>query len=248
MNIITIDPSLSCTAICINGRFYVYATTSIAKTKKGELKRWFDVMDQYVDYRFFEPIEKNLSYSKSELSKLALYNSITDTIISDIALNLDNTAEETIICIEGYSYSSATSALLDLVTFSTLLRSKLMLDIGYHGVVVSPSTLKAKACSLTYKDKFNAKGKKLPCSNNDGITGGRFKKHEMLKALLENEALSNDWYVNVLRNECLEISELASIPKPIEDINDAKLMYEIIVKIANDNDYNFEKIESELLN
>jgi hypothetical protein len=204
-------------------------------------------MDQYVDYKFFDGVDTSLPYSQSELAKLKLYNEITDHIISDIALNLNNDAEETIICIEGYSYSSAAGPLIDLVTFSTLLRTKLMLDIEYHGVVVSPSTLKVKACELTYPEQFNTKGKKLPCKNCAGTSGGRFKKHEIMLSLLENDNLHDDWYVNVLRNECEEAFAMSNIPKPIEDINDAKIMYEIIVKLAKDKEYNFELIEEALL-
>lgn len=247
MNIVTIDPSLSCTAVCINGRFYVYTTNNTAKTKTGTLKKWFKIMDQYVDYRFFESPSNTLSYSKTELAKLRLYNEITDLIISDVALNLDKDSPDTIVCIEGYSYSSSSSAIIDLVTFSTLLRSKIMLDIGYMGVVLSPATLKVKACELTYPERNNAKGKKLPCANHEGTSGGRFKKHEMMKALIENGNLQEDWYVNVLRNECAEAFDKTTIPKPIEDLNDAKLMYEVIVNLANKHDHNLLLIEEELL-
>lgn len=248
MNIITIDPSLSCTAVCVNGKFYVYASNPTAKTKTDKLQKWFQAMEQYVDYKFYDVTDKKLPYSRRELAKLNLYNEVTDQIINDIALNIDHESEDNIVCIEGYSYSSTSNTLIDLVTFSTLLRSKIMLDIEYKGIVLSPPSLKLKACMLTYPDeRFNEKGKKLPFSNNDGVSGGRFKKHDMMKALLENDNLCSDWYVNVLREFEEELMDKKDIPKPIEDINDAKLMYEIIYALAQKNDYNLQLIEETLL-
>lgn len=250
MNIITIDPSLSCTAVCINGRFYVYASTPTAKTKTGKYKKWFERMEQYVEYRTFDPVPKNLSYSDTEVAKLILYDKITARIISDIALNMDNDDPDTLVCIEGYSYSSVSNSLIDLVTFSTLLRMKLFIDITEHLMVVSPSTLKVRTCEFTYGERFNDKGKQLSCVNCSGTSGGRFKKPEMLNALVENETLDGDWYVNVLRNvfpELVDNKVVTTIPKPIEDINDAKLMYEIILGIASNTDCDIVNVESKFL-
>lgn len=255
MNIVTIDPSLSCTAICVNGRMFVYATNPTAKnkpTKKspdGTLKKWFATMEEYVHaYRFFDTTDKKLPYSQREFAKLELYNEITDNMIQDIGEYLHED-EPVLVCIEGYSYSSTSNTLIDLVTFSTLLRSKLILDKGYKGVVLSPPSLKLKACMLTYpEEKFNEKGKKLPFSNHDGVSGGRFTKHDMMKALLDNEDLEDDWYVNFLRNDCQEeLMSKKDIPKPVEDVNDARLMHEIVCKLARKHNYDIAKIEAELL-
>lgn len=247
MNIITIDPSLSCTSVCVNGQFYVYATDNIAKTKTGDLSYWFEIMNEHIECRTYTPVNNSLSYSMLEFEKLKLYNHITDCIISDISLNLHDCLSETIVCIEGYSYSSVSGHLIDLVTFSTLLRSKLMLDVEAYLVVISPSTLKVKTCELTYGEKFNGKGKKTTCFNCDNISGGKFKKTEMLAALFDNKNLNNDWYVNVLRSNLDRLNKLSKVPKPIEDINDSKLMYEIILNIARKNNYNTLDIIKELV-
>jgi hypothetical protein len=256
MNIVTIDPSLSCTAVCVNGKFFVYATTPTArnkptaKNKEGTMKKWFKDMEPYVtSYSFFEPTDSKLPYSRREFAKLALYDKITDTIIRDIYNNLKPGQQDTIVCIEGYSYASTSNTLIDLVTFSTILRSKLILDRKYKGVVLSPPSLKLKACLLTYPDeRFDPKGKKLPFQNNDGISGGRFTKHDMMKALLENDSLLNDRYVSFLRKECQdELMGKKTIPKPVEDVNDAKLMYEILYKLAQKHNYDIAKIESALV-
>jgi hypothetical protein len=256
MNIVTIDPSLSCTAVCVNGKFFVYATTPTARNKPttknpdGTMKKWFTDMEPYVEaYAFFDPTDKKLPYSRREFAKLALYDKITDTIIRDIYNNLKPGQQGTIVCIEGYSYASTSNTLIDLVTFSTLLRSKLILDRRYTGVVLSPPSLKLKACLLTYpEEKFNEKGKKLPFSNHDGISGGKFTKHDMMKALLDNDRLSHDRYVNFLRNDCKdELMGKKTIPKPVEDVTDAKLMYEILYKLAQKHNYDIAKIETALV-
>lgn len=256
MNIVTIDPSLSCTAICVNGRMFVYATNPTARNKptkknpEGTMKKWFTDMEPYVEaYRFFEPTDKKLPYSRREFAKLALYNKMTDTMIQDIYNNLQPGNNPTIVCIEGYSYASTSNTLIDLVTFSTLLRSKLILDRRYTGVVLSPPSLKLKACLLTYpEEKFNEKGKKLPFSNHEGISGGKFTKHDMMKALLDNDTLLDDWYVNFLRNDCQEeLMGKKTIPKPVEDVNDARLMHEILCKLARKHNYDIAKIETALV-
>lgn len=235
MNIITIDPSLSCTAMCVNGELFIYASEALGKNKSGSLKKWFSNVEDHVTFRFIEGLDKDKSYSDSEIDKLCLYNRITDLIISDIALFLATNDDETLICVEGYSYASATSALIDLVTFSTLLRMKIVLDCEVELMVMSPATLKARACEFTYGKKFNTKGRKLPCSNNDGVSGGRFKKPDILKCLVENDKL-NDEYVNLLKSQLYdEICKMTNVPKPIEDLNDVKIMYEVLIQFRNES-------------
>lgn len=241
MNIITIDPSLSCTAMCINGDMYVYASESIAQTKTGKLKKWFSAIEDHVQFWFFAPLEKQDVHSDSELDKLDLYDQITDQMFSDISRFLSGTDDTTLICIEGYSYASQTSALIDLVSFSTLLRLKIVLDRRAQLMVVSPTTLKVRACEFTYGERFNAKGKKISCCNDDGLTGGRFKKPDILRCLLDKDELKEDDYVLMLKNELLEdLAGMSNVPKPIEDLNDAKIAYEILRELAAkyENDLN----------
>lgn len=162
-------------------------------------------------------------YSILEIQKLNHYNKITDSIIADILMNLEPNIP-IIIGIEGYSYSSAAGPLIDLVCFGTLLRSKLS-KISSDITVYAPTTLKSFAAQLTYTPI--KKGKKFEYRNNDGVSGGKFTKHEMYKALTENPDLNCEW-LKMLREYKDEIFESKSVPKPIEDMNDAKLMYEII--------------------
>lgn len=60
------------------------------------------------------------------------------------------------------------------------------------------------------------------------MAGGSFKKPRIYKALLHNNNLKGDKWVEFIREHSDEILGMKSIPKPIEDINDAKTLYEII--------------------
>ncbi len=233
MNYVAIDPSLSCTAMVVNDKKFVYTTPTVAHTKKGELKRWFQECDDFATIRVFDEVLDGLTHSELELAKLFHYNFIVVTIIKDILANL-HPNEKTIVGIEGYSYSSAAGPLIDLVTFSTLLRynlfenlpNTLRSDINDDFLIFQPTEVKQRAAALVYQPI--QKGKKVEYRNPDGIAGGSFKKPEIYKALLDNTNLNDDKWVQFLHEHSEEILDMKSIPKPIEDINDAKTLYEIL--------------------
>jgi hypothetical protein len=229
--------------MCINNTFFVYTNKNKCYTKTEKLTKWFDLLKLYVAYRIFDPLHPD-TYSQHEIDKLQYYNNIINTILKDISFNIDHT-KNTIIGIEGYSYSTATRAIIDLVAFGTMLRMKLLEQEIYNIFIVSPSTLKMQACKLTYGCNINSKGKEIPCINKNNISGGRFTKHEMMKSLLENNNLQDDWYVKLLNDKFTELLSANIIPNPIEDLNDAKLLYEIILDICKNTNYDmiqFEKI------
>ena len=96
--------------------------------------------------------------------------------------------------------------------------------------IIPPTSLKLEAAKLTYPPiEKGVKIKKYEWRNNEGVSGGGFTKIDMCKALLENNDLSCDW-VTMLRDNKENILSLKNIPKPIEDMNDAKLLYEILLK------------------
>lgn len=226
-NIICIDPSLSCTAVVVNDRKAVFTTTNTAMTKTMRYNKWFDLCDPYVDVHLHDFDKSKLSFAATEVSKLKSYDLITTNIISYIQAELLASGRDknpSKVYIEGYSFSSAAGPLIDLVTFGTLLRSKLYYGISTDLTVITPSELKMYAAMLTYTPVME--GKKLTYRNGDGVSGGKFKKHEMFKALIENGQLNCEW-LGLLREHASDILAAKSIPKPIEDINDAKLMYEI---------------------
>lgn len=241
MNIVAIDPSLTCTAIVVNDKKFVYTSESVALTKKGEFKGWFqECKDNGITIRVFNDIPPTLIHSDLEICKLSHYSNISNTILDDILDNV-NVKEVSHIGIEGYSYSSASGPLIDLVTFSTLLRYKLFLNISPPVkvneisnplpslTVFQPTEVKQLAAKLTYPAiSTNKANTKFEWRNNEGVAGGSFKKPEIYKALIENKNLQNDVWVNYLNNRSEDIFKLKNIPKPIEDINDAKILYEIL--------------------
>jgi hypothetical protein len=236
MNIVTIDPSLISTALVVyngkNFKMFNYCRETSVYGKKG-IKKWFKMAEQYVTYRFIEYREFN-DYSEGELIKLKDYDLITDNIIDDILCNID-LDESTKIGIEGFSFSSQAGDLIDLVTFSTLLRKKLYDKISEDITVLSPSTLKLEACKLTYTPIIKEIGGKNPrkeyaWKNNIGIAGGHFTKTEIYMSIIENDNLNDNWskHCKEIKDDILSVS---IIPKPYEDINDAFILYQYLKNI-----------------
>ena len=205
MNIVAIDPSLISTALVVTSgdtfKMFNYCRESSAFGKTG-IKKWFKLAEQYVTYKFIEYREFE-DYSEGELTKLKDYDKITDDIIKDILDNI-NPTKPTKVGIEGYSFSSTAGDIIDLVTFSTLLRKKLFDKISEDITVLSPSTLKLESCKLTYPPIIKEIGGKKPRQefiwrNTMGISGGKFQKTEMFKAITDNDDLNDNFMPANLR-------------------------------------------------
>lgn len=233
MNIVAIDPSLISTALVVSSgdsfKIYNYCRESDAYGKKG-MTKWFRFAEEYVNYRFIEYREFK-DYSEGELTKLKDYDKITDQIIDDILENIDISIETKIV-IEGYNFGAQVGDLVDLVTFSTLLRKKLFDKVSKDITVLSPSTLKLESCKLTYEPTVKEIGGKNPRKeykwrNNLGIPGGKFTKNEMYLAIIENNEFSDYWskHCKLMKSD---ITSISKIPKPYEDINDSFFLYQII--------------------
>jgi len=224
MNLITIDPSINNTAIIVNGKIFCFTNKELMFSKTGKLTKWFELANPFVEY-FPITYTKADDYSTNEILKLDTYHQIANTIV-DVILMHCNSAEPFKVCIEGYSYNSAAGPIIDLVTFSTLLRYKLY-EHTEDITVISPTSLKHEAAKLTYP--AIRKGKKVikyEYRNHQGIAGGSFTKTDIFYALIENNNLQGEW-VNFLRAYKKEITNNKVIAKPLEDINDAELMYRI---------------------
>ena len=229
MNFIGIDPSLISTAVVVNGKILNYCRESKVMIKSG-MSKWFKSAEQYCTYRFISYREFE-NYSDGELTKLKDYDNITEMIIEDILANI-NPDEESKIGIEGYNFGATVGDLIDLVTFSTLLRKKLFDRVSEDIIVMSPSTLKLEACKLTYDPIVKEVGKKVKrieyeYRNKLGISGGKFTKRDMALAIIENEKIEDPWfkYLKSIKKELLEVKD---IQKPHEDVNDAVLIYHIL--------------------
>jgi hypothetical protein len=234
-NIVALDPSLISTALVISSgetfKMYNYCRESSAFGKTG-IKKWFKLAEQFVTYKFIT-YREFVDYSEGELTKLKDYDKITDEIISDILSNID-TSKPTKIGIEGYSFSSTAGDIIDLVTFSTLLRKKLFDQISEDITVMSPSTLKLESCKLTYPPIVTETGKKvkkvkIEYRNNLGLSGGKFTKTDMFMAIVDNNEMQDFWtkHCKLVKSDVLGV---ATIPKPYEDVNDAFLIYSVLKK------------------
>lgn len=235
MNIVAVDPSLISTALVVSSgetfKIYNYCRESKVYTKTG-MTKWHKMGEQFVEYKFIE-YRKFEDYSEGELTKLKDYDAITDQIIKDILSNIDP-LQETKIGIEGYNFGAQVGDLIDLVTFSTLLRKKLYDRVSEDIWVMSPSTLKLETCKLTYTPiikETGVKKKKITQEwrNNIGIPGGKFTKNDMALAIIENQNL-DDYWVKHCKSIQSDLKSISTIPKPYEDCNDAYLIYQIIKK------------------
>ncbi len=227
MNYIGLDPSLISTAMVVNGKLFNYCREKDAINKSG-FSKWFKYCEDKVTFRFIQYRDFE-NYSDGELTKLKDYDKITDLIISDIESNIDK-SQPTKIGIEGYSYSSDAGAIIDLVTFSTLLRKKLWDYISKDITVFSPSSLKLESCKLTYPPINEGKKKeKWVYKNSYGISGGSLTKHGMFMCIVDNNYLNDDWskLCKTLKDDIMSATK---VPKPFEDLNDGFLLYHILKK------------------
>lgn len=225
MNFVALDPSIISTALVVGGKIFNYCRESDAMNKSG-FSKWFKFCEDKVTFRFIN-FEKFETYSQGEIAKLQDYDRITNQIIKDIEENIDK-SQPTKIAIEGYSYSSDTSATIDLVTFSTLLRKKLFDYISTDITVLSPSTLKLEACKLTYPPvNIGKKKEKLVYKNAYGVSGGNLTKHGMFMCIVDNDKMNDEWTI-LCRTLKDDIMSSSKVPKPFEDIVDSTLLYNII--------------------
>lgn len=228
MNIVGIDPSLISTGMCVNGKLFSYVQEKTATTKKGALNKWFKLAEPYITYHLFTYKESSV-YAESEMLKLQNYNAVTDKIVLDLLNNIDPT-QPTAIGIEGYSFSSTSgNALIDLVTFSTLLRIKLFKNVSENITVYAPAALKSEAAKATYVPKMEGSVKKPKpvYYNHEGVKGGNFTKREMYLAICDNENM-NSGYRDFLIEMKSDVMHMSMVPKPLEDVNDSKILYHCI--------------------
>ena len=237
-NIVAIDPSLISTALVVsspnNFKMFNYCKESKVYNKKG-LAKWFKMAEEYIIYRFIDYRDFN-SYSEGELIKLKDYDKVSDMIIKDILDNIDSTIP-TKIGIEGYSYSSDAGAIIDLVTFSALLRKKLFDKVSEDIEVLSPSTLKLESCKLSYKPILKESGKKVKKITEEyrnplGIPGGKFTKLDMYHAIIDDTNYNDPWSKHC-KSIIEDIKGVSVIPKPYEDMNDGFILFKYLSKKFN---------------
>lgn len=211
---IGLDLSVNSSAMVIDEHLFNYTTES-------SNNKWIKLTSDYINFRFFENV-KQKEYSDNEIYKLRKYDEITDLIFNDIVAFTKG--EKIDVLIEGISYGSP-GKIPDLVTHATLLKRKLLALPNLESIkIIPPTSLKKAACIAVYgyKSRIGKKGQPLKgkeSRNNDGLSGGDFKKHDMFKAFIDSTS------TNKFKKHCYEmknnILKMKSIPKPYDDIIDS---------------------------
>jgi hypothetical protein len=224
-NYIGIDISLNSTAIYIESDKGI---SILSITNKKDNNMYIKELNRCGVVFFHFNIEKSEDYSTNEILKLRHYNKISDTILDEITSRI-SLSKKTYCQIEGYSFSKNTSSILDIVSLSTLIRSKLITNINDIDItIISPSSLKLEACKMVYEPiNIGKKKPKYQYRNNQGISGGSFKKPQMYRAMIEGKIQNPilDMLVSYI-----DLMERDKIPNPIEDIIDSIFCCKIKIK------------------
>ncbi len=215
-NYIGIDISINSTAIYIVSNL---GENILSFTNKKDNNIYIKELVRCGVKVFTQVREKSENYSENELIKLNYYNTLSDSIISEILKFID-LSEKTYCQIEGYSFSKNTSSILDIVSLSVLIRRNLIVTINEIDIkIIAPSSLKLETCKLVYEPiDIGKKKPKLIYANNQGITGGSFKKPQMFRAMIEGNIESPILSMIITYKDLMDREK---IPNPIEDIIDS---------------------------
>lgn len=224
-NYIGVDISINSTAIFIESNKGI---SIISFTNKKDNNIYIKELDRCGVK--FHHLSRDVSddYSKNEILKLNHYREISQLLINEILPRIDLN-EKTYCQIEGYSFSKNTSSILDIVSLSTLIRSNLLSMVENIDItIVSPSTLKLETCKLVYKPINVGKKKvKYEYRNNQGISGGSFKKPQMFRAIIEGKIETPIYDMLITYKDLMDRDK---IPNPIEDIIDATFACKLKMK------------------
>lgn len=191
---IGIDFSINSTALAVeNVHGDVKLFSFISNYKRGSRK--FKIHDDLSDIITVEGYEKYSGSDDEQTEKLHNADTLSNLIVSK--LQQDEIPKE--IRIEGYSYGSKGNAFIDLITFNTFLKVKLIQKYGHVIKVIPPKTL---------KKKFTGNGNATKC--------------DMIRYFMKNSSS----LFHTLKDKINELDFIKedsefTIPKPIDDIIDA---------------------------
>jgi hypothetical protein len=220
MIFIGIDISVNSSAMTVGykGEVFFYNYTS-----KSSSYKWIKNTSDIINYRFinFDYISED-NFSDRLLKRLQDYDGYTDRIIEDIKYFYEK--DNLTIGIEGYNYGlKTTDSIIDISELSSILKLKLLNEFEFSNIVlIPPKSVKIKTCEMVYG---KPQGKKLS-RNTDGIAGGSFDKHDMLKSFIDMNN-TND-LKGYLSNEIETIFNMKNIPKPFDDIIDSYFIMKIV--------------------
>lgn len=227
MNLIGIDISIDSTGLSIdrNDELIICNFTTLKNNNT-----WIKKTMEYVDYEFINYTYKDVeNYTESEIIKLREFDHISDLIYNKILGNIDK-KENTIIAIEGYNMGlKNTNSIIDIVSFSTMLRLKLLnIPKLEKLIIISPKSIKSKACELAYGYRTTKSGKKIINKNPVGVSGGKFDKKQMMEALMSIDGRDK---LSLLLNKYKDdLLKLKNVVKPWDDICDSYWILKILMQ------------------
>ncbi len=228
MNLIGLDISKISTAMVIeNNDEYIFSYNN-----KSIKNKWNKLISKLASVKTYN-YNKIEEYSKSEIEKTTVFLKIANDLIKDLKSVIDE-SEKTIIYIEGYSYGQSLGPIIDLVGIGSIIRGKIIEHIDNVELIkiIAPKSLKLSTAEMVYGFEIKDIGKRKPKiikeihRNKNNVKGGDFDKHDMFNAIMEgnfNSELKNLYSINYE-----DITNIKSYPKPLEDINDAFLLKEMI--------------------
>lgn len=223
-NYIGVDISINSTAIFIESN---KGKTILSFTNKKDNNIYIkELINNGIKFFHLDRVVSE-NYSENEILKLKHYILTSKLMIEEIIKHID-IESKTYCQIEGYSFSKNTSSILDIVSFSTLIRTELLKINNLEITIISPSSLKLETCKLVYKPiNIGKKKPKLEYRNNDGVSGGSFKKNHMYKAIIDG-CIDTPIYEMLLKH--IDLINREKIPNPIEDIIDATFACKVKIK------------------
>lgn len=219
MNLVGIDISIDSTGMSLlRDEEIIISNFTTLKRNVGWVKKTMDT----IDYEFINYTYKDIdNYTESEIMRLREYDYVTDLIYNKILGNV-NKKDRTFLAIEGYNYGLRnTNSIVDIVTFSTLLRLKLLsLPKLEKMIILSPMTVKSMTAELVYGYTLSPKSKNKKINkNSEGISSGSFVKKDMMKALIDLNG--NDKLSLLLNKYKDDLLKLKNVPKPWDDVIDS---------------------------
>lgn len=222
MNYIGLDVSLSSTGVSIWNKDG-YKFLSYIKNHKDT--KWTRLMSDFLTPKSMT-YGVTEEYLTNEYHKMCDYEKNSLLIVNDIKEYLVD--GDVFVAFEGYAYGAVGNSLLDLVTFTTLLRCNIKNIFNTSFEIFSPSTVKKETCKLVYG--YTEKGKKnitIETKNKLGISGGNFTKREMMQALFDYPC---DSVLSKFVKENYDlIYTLKTIPTPIPDVIDSYWILKVLM-------------------
>ena len=195
---IGIDFSINSTALTIKTNDDKLQIFSFVPNYRPELSSFkiHRILSEYITVISYEKIQNTKDPIKDQSIKLKNADNLSTAIIENISPFIGDESVE--IQIEGFSFGSKGNSFIDLVTYNTFLKVKLIQKWGHCISVISPKSLK-----------------KMYTGN------GNASKCDMLRSYLKERNFDKEPLKEKLIEMNLDKEGEFNIPKPIDDIVDS---------------------------